>query len=174
MKLLAFYRGEGTDGRGRRLAEILAWADDDLEDVHDYIQWLFPLPEPSPVNPGAPLLDAKAIAEFRSDAELRARLLASFTRMLRFYGVAIEGGSVHELPNCVERAKNWLSPGNHNHLRITRILRCAALCGLQTEACAFFEWLSIVYDRQRAKTWPAISPNTFDYWRNAVSAAAGR
>lgn len=170
MKLLAFYRGEGTDGRGRSLEEIQAWTDEELEDVHDYIQWLFPLPEPSPVNPGAPLLDAKVIEQFRTDPELQAKLLRSFSRMLRFYGVALEGGAIRELPDCAQRAQNWLSPGNHNHLRITRILRCAALCGLEEEARAFFAWLSTIYDRQRAKTWPAISPNTFEYWRNAASA----
>jgi hypothetical protein len=42
-QLLAFYRGEGTDAEGRFLKDIWTWTDDDLEAVHDFIQWLFPL-----------------------------------------------------------------------------------------------------------------------------------
>jgi hypothetical protein len=50
-RLLDFYRGVGADTEGRRLEDILAWPDDDLEEVHDFIQWLFPLPEPSRASP---------------------------------------------------------------------------------------------------------------------------
>ena len=42
--LLRFYRLEGTDARGRSLEEIWTWEAGRLEAVHDYIQWLFPLP----------------------------------------------------------------------------------------------------------------------------------
>ena len=54
--LLRFYRLEGADARGRTLAEIWSWDAARLEGVHDYIQWLFPLPEPSAFNPQAPIL----------------------------------------------------------------------------------------------------------------------
>ena len=54
--LLRFYRLEGPDARGRTLPEIWAWDAARLEGVHDYIQWLFPLPEPSAFNPHAPIL----------------------------------------------------------------------------------------------------------------------
>ena len=48
--LITFYRGSGTDHAGRRIDEILSWDDAALESVHDYIQWLFPLDEPSRFN----------------------------------------------------------------------------------------------------------------------------
>ena len=54
--LVRFYRGDAPDARGRTLDDILAWDDEQLEAVHDYIQWLFPLDEPSRFNPDAPLL----------------------------------------------------------------------------------------------------------------------
>lgn len=41
-QLLDFYCGEATDAEGRFLKDIWSWADDDLEAVHDFIQWLFP------------------------------------------------------------------------------------------------------------------------------------
>ena len=60
--LVAFYRGEAADYQGRTLHDIWNWNDRRLEDRHDYIQVLFPLPEPSQFNARAPLLDDAALA----------------------------------------------------------------------------------------------------------------
>src|SRR5436190_6237830 len=105
--LLEFYAGRGTDSEGRRLADILAWDDEDLEQVHDFIQWLFPLPERSNFNPDAPLLSTKDIAAFRADAHLRANLEKSFARILTFLGLAFdETGKVVAGPNFAARARD--------------------------------------------------------------------
>lgn len=170
--ILDFYSGEAPDDRGRHLSEIQGWPDDRLEVVHDYIQWLFPLPEPSPVNPAAPLLNAATIREFHARPELRERLRASFLRMLRFYGLELREGLVTRAANFAERSPNWLWPGNHNHLRITRILRCLHLAGLEPESTAFFDSLRSIYDEQRAQPYPAITAETFRFWSNA--AGSGR
>ncbi len=66
-KLTRFFSG-GTDDQGRSFDEILGWDDARLEMVHDYIQWIFPLPERSGANPSAPVLDAGSIAAIRSSA----------------------------------------------------------------------------------------------------------
>ena len=44
------------------------------------------------------------------------------------------------------RAKNWVSRFNHNHLRITRIIRCLRVLGLDEEAKAFFDVVKKVHD----------------------------
>jgi hypothetical protein len=54
--LVDLYRGRAVDTEGRSLKDVLSWPDDELEVVHDFVQWLFPLPEPSRFNPDAPLL----------------------------------------------------------------------------------------------------------------------
>ena len=90
--LVNFYQGHGRDHRGRALSEIHAFSVDRLEHEHDFIQWLFPLRDPSPVNPGAPVLTDDDVAEFRADVALRDRLRASFAVMACFYGFAIEAG----------------------------------------------------------------------------------
>ena len=87
-QLLDFYRGEGTDAEGRSLHELWSWSNDELEQVHDFIQWMFPLREPSRFNPDAPLLTAADVAAFRSDAFLRSRLTKSFQRILVFLGLS--------------------------------------------------------------------------------------
>jgi hypothetical protein len=76
-RLVAFYRGDGRDHRGRLLSHILGFDFDELEFHHDYIQWLFPLTEPSGANASAPLLSKADIATFTSDESLRQTLLKS-------------------------------------------------------------------------------------------------
>src|SRR5579872_7345983 len=84
--IVQYYSGHGGDGRGRSLAEVQGWQDDQLEAVHDFIQWMFPLREYSNFNRDAPVLDDDAISQFQVSSELRSRLRLSFIRMLKFYG----------------------------------------------------------------------------------------
>ncbi len=145
-RLVEFYSGRAPDHAGRFVAQIQQWPDERLEAVHDFIQWLFPLAEPSPVNPLAPVLDRETIEAFAAQPELRQNLRLSFLRMLRFYGLEMQSGPplrIQPAANFDERAANWLHPGNHNHLRITRILKSLALLGLKEESGAFLECLEI-------------------------------
>jgi hypothetical protein len=167
--IIQFYGGADPDDRGRYLDDIQKWTDDQLESVHDFIQWMFPLREPSGVNLTAPVLDAATIKEFRSRTALQEKLRLSFTRMLKFYGLEIDGAgssiSVKKAANFHERAKVWLHPHNHNHLRITRIITSLRLLGLEIEARAFFDSLAGIY---YSHTSPRISAETFRYWQSAV------
>ncbi len=155
-RIIAFYSGEAPDDRGRFLGEIQAWPDERLESVHDFIQWMFPLNEPSAVNPRAPVLERETIDEFRSRPELQGNVRASFQRMLRFYGLDKQPGSDTKF-------QNWLSPGNHNHLRITRIIKCLRLLGLEAEAQTFYKCLAGIYEREPRK----ITAETFRFWSEA-------
>ena len=166
--LLDFYRGEATDTEGRRLDDILGWSDDMLEEVHDFVQWLFPLPEPSRFNADAPLLTEADIAGFRSDPLLQANVQKSFLRFLAFLGLAMAAdGTVAEGPNFPARVADVWSYPNHNWLRITRLLRCLGLLGLEDEARRLYAWLEEQYRRAR---FP-IPPDTFRYWTEAVDGA---
>lgn len=166
--LLRFYDGSGTDHRGRTVADIVAWDDGRLENVHDFIQWLFPLDEPSAVNPYAPLVTPGDQRAFAGNPELRRRLLASFTRMLAFYGFVCAGPApvrVLKASDWASASRRWLTPGNHNYLRITRILKSLKLLGATEHARAFYDALVPVYESNRA----AIGETTFEYWNDAAS-----
>jgi len=164
-QLLGFYRGQATDIKGRTLDEVLAWFDDELEEVHDCIQWLFPLPEPSQYNPDAPLLTHVEISAFRSEPVLQANLRRSFERILRFLGLSLAEGKVVEGPNFEGRqAEVWAFP-NHNWLRITRVLRSLRLLRLEPEPMVLYDWLEMTYLRHR---FP-IGEDTFTYWKQAIS-----
>lgn len=170
-EITGFYSGSKPDAHGRYLREIQSWPDDALEYVHNFIQWLFPLTDPSPVNPRAPVLDRETISAFRSRPDLQQNLRTSFERMLRFYGFQPVPGSPARLersPNFDDRASNWLSAGNHNHLRITRIIKCLRLLGFELEAKAFFDTLAEIYAVEKKKPRPAISSTTFRFWVSAA------
>ncbi len=164
-RLVDFYHGQAADAEGRHLQDLWEWDDDQLEAVHDFIQWLFPLPEPSRFNPDAPLLTDEDRAAFKADPQLRANLLKSFTRILHFFGLSLtDDGRVAEGPNFTARAPGvWASP-NHNWLRITRVLRSLSLLGLETQARALYEQLEALHRSQR---FP-IGAETFRYWTRAA------
>jgi hypothetical protein len=170
--LLSFYAGTRPDGEGRFLREIQYGPDHKLECTHDYIQWLFPLMEKSGFQPDTPILDAKDVREFRSRSELHRNLRSSFMRMLIFYGFElVEDDPLRVVPSesFDERSRNWLTLSNHNHLRITRILKSLRVLGLEEEAAAFFRCLAGLYGKESATNAPRISEETFSYWRSAAN-----
>lgn len=168
-RLIRFFEG-GVDDDGRRLEEILRWDDMRLEMVHDYIQWLFPLPEASGANPRAPVLDAKAVATIRGDVAMQRRLRAAFERMLEFYGFVLEDDAVVEGPQFAKASRNWLHPGNHNHLRLSRMLRSLRVLGMEDEAAELWEALRALYERETAVGRRVITTETFGFWRRAATA----
>ncbi|MGX7704206.1 opioid growth factor receptor-related protein [Methylobacterium sp. Gmos1] len=144
----AFLTGSGHDGRGRSLATVLAFDDDHIEGVHDFIQWLFPLAEASRAVPGAPVLGAAEAEAIRADPAARAGLLAARDRMLRFYA----------------GTGRWLTAFDHNHLRITRILTSLRDLVGPDEARAFHERIVALV---RAAGSP-VNPESLEYWRRAT------
>lgn len=182
--LLEYYRGTGTDHAGRHLDDVLAWDNEALEHVHDYIQWLFPNRDPSRANAAAPLLTADDITAFLADPGLRRTLLCAFERMLRFYGfrrvAPPEGGVTRASPSDIvrhgiaivpaedweERARIWLSAYNHNHLRLTRIMKCLAALGREEDALALQRVLLALTEGPYQRS---IARNTARYWREALN-----
>ncbi|KAJ4336633.1 hypothetical protein N0V95_008570 [Ascochyta clinopodiicola] len=244
---------QAKDALGRTQEQILAWTNSHLENSHNYIQMLFPLPEGSPFNYEAPVIDLETMKAFRANSELRQGLRRSFERMLTFYGFTTsiypevvseeqkgadraekqegsitettsnnatatakpanednhasqvspaasgEDANVHNTttstastetppveaeaaqpkvssqatssgyhvvrgPNWRKASRNWCGRFDHNHLRITRILRCLRVLGLQTECDAFFAALKRVYND------PAVSigARTMEFWTRAM------
>jgi Opioid growth factor receptor (OGFr) conserved region len=166
--ILSFYRREGTDDRGRTLDEVRSFDHQELESVHDYIQWLFPLAERSAFNPEAPKLTPGTIDAFRADPALLSELAASLVVMLHFFGLRLtaDAGSlcIDQSPEFVERSAVWLSPGNHNFLRLTRILTSLRVLGLPDHATALLGQLELIYQANRQ----TIGEETVAFWRRAV------
>lgn len=164
--IVSLYQG-GADASGRTLAGVLAWDDGRLEAVHDYIQWVFPTRQPSGVNPSAPLVTDATVRAFERDAALRDRLRQALDRMLVFYGLRWNGDRVQiDESRFPARVRVWLRPGNHNHLRLTRIMESLSSLGLAGEARAFQRCL--LEDICTGPGASSVSPRTVEYWRRAI------
>lgn len=160
---------QATDAQGRDLPTILAWSDPHLEYSHDYIQTLFPLPERSPIDPSAPVINRATFTAFRSRPELRSQLRQALNRICLFYGFRLQGDintfTVERQGSGVfeARARNWVTRFNHNHLRISRIIRSLRVLGLDEEAKAFFDAVKKVHDDTAR-----ISDRSLMFWTRAM------
>lgn len=145
--IVMFLEGEGTDARGRSVFDILAMNDVALERTHDFIQWLFPLPEPSSAVPDSPVLSPEDIQAIRISELAPMAMGAATDRMAAFYQ------STHD----------WLMPNDHNHRRITRIIRSLRLLVGDAEAEAFH---AFIVARVEAAQAP-VSARSLGYWATA-------
>ena len=168
--IVAFYSGEKPDSCGRYIEEVWSFSDHQLENVHDYIQWLFPLPTRSAFNPTAPLLTQRTTSAFQESELLSSKLSQSIEVMLKFYGLQSvqEKHEVLEIRKSTDfpiKSQNWLQPGNHNHLRLTRIMTSARLLGLKDYSRALFARL-----QETMREYPdSYSARTAEFWREAAS-----
>jgi len=120
-EIVGFLEGKTPDHRGRILAMLLQQTDHQAETTHDYIQWLFPLDEPSRSVNGAPVLTELEIDEIRGSSLAQANLARSARWFLGF----------------LERNNHWITKYNHNHLRITRVIRSLRLLASDKAADEF-------------------------------------
>jgi hypothetical protein len=111
MSVVQFLTGESADAHGRRITEVLLQNDQWLEREHNYIQWLFPLLDESAQVHDAPVLSQEDVTLLRASSEAQSNQQAAVERMLQFYT-----DNTH-----------WLTETDHNHLRITRILKSIRL-----------------------------------------------
>ncbi|KAI0533115.1 opioid growth factor receptor conserved domain-containing protein [Xylaria digitata] len=171
-RLVNFYdpTAKGSDAHGRTLDEILGWSDDRLEYQHNYIQTVFPLPEESGFGHRAPVIDEETMLIFTQSPELKGNLLRALKRMLAFYGFDAKDKEGHDYEllitskkNCEAGFSRWVARIDHNHLRITRIIRSLRVLGLESAAKDFYNALIEVY-----KIVGTVGSNTIGYWTRAL------
>jgi hypothetical protein len=139
--------------------------------VHDYIQWVFPTRRPSGVNADAPLVTRATAETFASDPALRDSLRHALDRLLVFYGLrrqASDGGRIEiDDARFQTRAPVWLHRGNHNHLRLTRVMQSLSELGLPDDARALQRCL--LEDVAPGPGEGLITGQTLAFWKAAVS-----
>ena len=167
-KIIAFYNGEHIL-RGKTLSGVQMFNYEHMDLCHDFIQWMFPTLEQSAHHPTAPILTLEDIEEFKADPVLKKKLRCSFSKFLGFLGLyldyRVDGDAwVGLAGNYDDRRLHWQTPHNHNYLRITRVLTCLRLCGLENEAKAFFKVLDYLF----WKHYGSIPEESYHYWSNAL------
>lgn len=168
--IVPFYLDQIPNTSGEKISQIWQWSFLRLEASHSYIQWLFPLKEKSAYNPYSPLLTDEIISQFHQNSQLQENLGKSFSLMLDFYGLQMSRNPLSQKVEITraasfeQRAKSWLTVGNHNYLRLTRILKSLSLLGKKAEAQSLYHCLKEIY----ADYSDIIGQITFNYWSNAV------
>ncbi|MBB4041742.1 hypothetical protein GGR34_003423 [Microvirga flocculans] len=149
--LHAYLAGSGRDGQGRLAADVLAFSDEELEAVHDYIQWLFPLTTRSAAQPHAPVLTQGEIDAIRADPRAAETLRKAEERIRRFY----------------RNTAWWLTPYDHNHLRITRILHSLKLLAAPEDAQRFYRAILQLHEEAGSP----VNRRSLRFWAQAAGEA---
>jgi hypothetical protein len=101
---------------GLTVDRVLGMTYSELEHKHDWVQWAFPTWERSHFNPTAPTV---------TFAEADAAPMEAHVSLHRLAAVYI---------TFLTRTQEWRHLNNHNHLRITRLLKSLRLFGLDVMA----------------------------------------
>jgi len=157
--IVEFLVGEGEDYKGRTFASMLNWSDEQLEQCHDQVQWMFPLHEESKHASTYPVVDKALIDKIKSNRtihiDIAHNLLKAKDRFESFYGI----GDYED----VDKQRKWCRNHNHNLLRVTRIIRCLRLFGLTDAAKDFHNKVTAV------GKYFGISDVTLQYWDRALN-----
>ena len=121
-----FLSGNGTDGAGRSIDQVLDFDDAQWERAHDFIQWLFPLTEASRSVRNAPVLTDIQIKQIRASRPMQANIQRSVLRYKEF----------------LASTTKWRSGYDHNHLRISRVIKSLRLLVSDEAANGFKYWVA--------------------------------
>ena len=145
--IVNFLEGIGTASRNRHIDEILDEDNRYWEHTHDFIQWLFPLNEESRAVNNSPVLTVEEVERIRTSERAKEGHKAAAVRYQSF----------------LLKTSPWKNPFNHNHLRITRVIKCLRLLMDDEAANAFKYWVA----GQLGDRIDSINPETKRYWRLA-------
>ncbi len=141
MKATRFLLGEIPDNSGRYISDYHKFTFEQMEKLHDYIQWMFPISEPSAFNIHAPILTKEEIS--KEAAEVIKKNLSRFIAFLK------------------SRDDIFETQFDHNHMRISRVIKCLRLFRLGNELLSFVEFLN-------SKTFDKNLDNVTAHWIEAI------
>jgi len=106
-----FLEGRHPNASGKTIGEIYGYTDQQIETDHTFIQWLFPTDEPSRSVPNSPVLRPNDVVLIKESEVAQANLKKSADWYLGF----------------LIRNNHWVKRYDHNHLRITRVIKSLRL-----------------------------------------------
>jgi len=145
--IIEFLIGTGTDVHGRDLNQILNERDEFWERTHNCIQWLFPLDEASRSIKTSPILTEDEIQQIRDSETAQANIQQSVLRYKEF----------------LAGTTKWRSGYDHNHLRISRVIKSLRLLVSDEAANGFKYWVA----GQLGDQIDSIHAESKRYWRLA-------
>lgn len=158
-KLIEFYLNDGETDKGRTFQDILNYDYVQLENDHNYIQWIFPTKDKSQFNLTAPILTPETISVLRESADFQKKFELITNKMVEFWGWETECGELFRAYFRLVFEKN-----DHNFLRVTRFIK-SYLC-LSTGQLFAGDAKSAIL--QSALDDSRISKITLVHWINAL------
>lgn len=174
--IVDFYEGKLTVGRDKlSFDEIIKLPTDRLEKCHDYIQWLFPLPENSAFMKNAPKLDENTAKLIAKDYSMRVG--EAVNAMMKFWDIELHLNT--EKKPYIRPGQYWMVPDDHNHFRVSRVLRFLTLLSkssdtksraihFQNIATSLLYAVLIANDKEKFAT-----PKTVEFWEKATKLGWG-
>lgn len=152
------------DGRLMLVDDVLKFDLDQIEECHNFIQWLFPLTEKSAFNPEAPVIHAEDYDILIEMDSVTDKVYEGFGMMMEFFNVDMESFKVGTytldrfIPNYILGSEqDLLKDKSHHDLRLTRIITSMASFGFTEEAYMLLNFLETFYPER----------DSIPYWRNA-------
>lgn len=165
MNYTKFLEGTEKDDKGRTIEDILKLSNFNLESTHDYIQRVFPTDEQSMYS-DAPPLTVKDLEAFTQSITAQENMRKMYQRMLVFW--KLDGENYKEWGNIFP-VRLWNLIGNHNHKRITRVLKSLKLFGMDKEYKDFSMRISYMLNLQKdGNKFIRISDETAEYWEKNI------
>ncbi len=132
-----FLKGKTTDRHGRKITDFMNLSEREMEDDHEWIQWVFPINTPSPHNPFAGQIFDGASGYFRQGSKLADQQF----NFLNKYSDSIGLGWRNGKPDPQKFFSVINDPYNHHVKRISRVLKHLMLTGKHYTAKHWFSWL---------------------------------
>lgn len=163
MDYLKFLEGSEKEDRGRYVTDILKYGNLRLELVHNYVQRIFPTNEQSKFSNIRPITD-EDITLIRASAIVKDNISRMYQKMLRYWKI---DGDRYRKWGLGAPFRLWNMWNNHNHWRMTRVLKCFLLLGMEDEHKDFSLRLSAILEIKRAKKLSVrITKKTAEIWKS--------
>lgn len=124
MNLREFLKNNETDIYHRYISEIWSFNDEQIETTHNFIQFLFPLTQPSKNSLNKIYINSDDLLyELKSDKKVRESIIYSSNWYFSF----------------LERNQHWQTYYDHNHLRISRVIESLNVIVSKRQANRFYK-----------------------------------
>lgn len=124
MNLRGFLKNNEPDIYGRYISEIWSFNDEQIETTHNFIQFLFPLTQPSKNSFNKIYINSDDLLhELKSDKKVRESIMYSSNWYFSF----------------LERNQHWQTYFDHNHLRISRVIESLNVIVSNRQANRFYK-----------------------------------
>lgn len=144
---LDFLAGDRADQSGRTLDDYLAFSREDWERQHDVIQWAFPTRTVSAYNPDAPILPDGDIGYSPVHQQNILKLFKSYLESLNLKMSDADNGTNLIKFEFIQSQLygHWMRRGDHNYKRLSRVIECLGLFGLEPFRDDLAEYLIFDY-----------------------------